>query len=138
MRLVQGCIVLTLIMLAAAIACGMVGAYREYPAPWAAASIAATSCWLAGLGALLLTHWAAARFQAYGVLVGNLIRLAVPLAVGLSVDRAVGILSASHVFGMVLACYFVMLVTETFVSLRTIAPQAHGRRGVAVKSLPSG
>lgn len=134
MKLLLGSAILAVAMAVAGMVCGVVGVYREFSAPWQAAAVAAGVCWLSGVGGLVVGAWALRRSPGYGVLAGMAIRMVGPLGCGVVLHRSGGELASSRVFGMMVACYLVMLVIETLVSLRSFT--ASKPSAASVESLP--
>ena len=86
-----------------------------------AAAVAAGVCWLGAIAALLLTRILRDPALAVSrVLLGMAPRMGLPLVVGAILHRHGGPLSESHVFGMIVAFYFVTLSVETWLAVRLI------------------
>ena len=87
----------------------------------AAGGVAAGTCWLGAVVALVLGGvFGRSGNAANGVLLGMLFRMGIPLAVGIALDRRGGPLADAGVFGMILVYYLVTLVAETTLSLKLI------------------
>ncbi|MDZ4819278.1 MAG: hypothetical protein SGJ20_09925 [Planctomycetota bacterium] len=90
---------------------------------WSAAAIAAALCWVCSIAALVLAsiaHRLAARDASAGmayVLLGMLIRMGIPFAVGMAVSTADTQLSRAGFFPLVLVFYLITLVAETILSV---------------------
>jgi hypothetical protein len=89
------------------------------------AAIGGGVCWLAG--ALALTAgFVGNRFKApvQGVLIGMIVRMALPLAALIGFSPPGTPLGANGVATTILGVYLVSLVVETLLSLRMVAPRA--------------
>lgn len=113
--------VLAVVVAIAAWGCGLWGAAQGFVSPWLAAGTAGVLNVVAGWLGLAAVLWASLRWPAHGAMVGVFVRMAIPLPIGLVLHRAGGDLATSRVFAMVLACYLVMLVTETLLVVRGLS-----------------
>lgn len=134
MAVIRGTAILAAVLSVAAVACGAWGVSREFASPWMAAGVAALVCWVAGVLGLVGVQWLSSRWPAQGALAGTLVRMSIPLPVGILLQKSGGELAESRVFSMILVSYFVMLVTETLFLLKGLAPSSPGPRPAGVKS----
>lgn len=89
-----------------------------------AAAIAGGICWLGGTLALVAAYWANRQgLGIHGALLGMFFRMGLPLIGGLALQKLFPVLAEAKLFSYVLGFYLIMLVVETLLSLRLIAPQ---------------
>ena len=100
--------------------------YGYSQAHWTGVLASAIAAALCGLGATLalVTAYVANRMGngVQGVLAGMFFRMGIPLVGGLILDQQVKWLADAGVFGQVLGFYLFVLVIETLLSLRFVAP----------------
>jgi hypothetical protein len=85
---------------------------------------------MAGVAGLLWTRLFQGDKAVHGLLGGTLVRTGLPLASGIFLQQIGGPLAEAGVFGMIVACYLVMLIFETLLSVRMIkSTQARSVRG---------
>jgi len=130
----RGTGILASILVVTAIACGLWGESREFTSPWLAAGVAAVVCWIAGALGLASVPWCARRWPATGALAGTLVRMAVPLPIGIALQESGGPLAESHVFSMIMVSYLVMLAADTVLTLTILPPADQATRSANVKS----
>lgn len=131
---IRGTAILAAVMFLTAIACGLWGVSREFASPWWAATVAASVCWTAGVLGLVCVRWCAVRWPAQGALAGTLVRMSIPLPVGLLLQKFGGELAESRVLAMILASYLVMLLTETLILLKGLPSVSARTPAAGVKS----
>jgi hypothetical protein len=124
---VQGLVVSCAVLLALLVPCGAVVAWlvsgKFDRITVLAAIVAVGICWMAGTLALIVAYLGqklASPVQ--GVLGGMLIRMFLPMAVGIALHRQGGPLAQTGVFTMILGVYLFALVVETLLSLRLMPP----------------
>jgi hypothetical protein len=87
----------------------------------AAAIVAAGVCWVGAALSFVLVEWfRRSGNPVAGVLGGMLIRLGLPLAVGVALSEAGGPLADAGVFGLIVVFYLVALVVETLLLVRAL------------------
>lgn len=116
-------------------ACGVLGVAvlaAFIPAAWwmwtsrgavgvTAAAVAAVICLIGATGALLLTALLrGSSYAIHGLLGGMLLRLGLPLGVGVVLSSRGGDLARAGVFGLILLFYLLTLVVETLLSLKFV------------------
>jgi hypothetical protein len=90
-----------------------------------AAAVAGGICWLGAAPSLFLMGWLrGGPHVVSGVLLGMLIRMGLPLAIGLLLAQTGGPLAKAGVFGMIVGYYLVGLLIETLLSVRLIGASA--------------
>jgi hypothetical protein len=121
MSLFRNLVRLTLAMLATLGATAWFAGSRHGTPGVVAASVAAGTCWLgATLAFVLLDRSRRSGAVINGVLMGMLVRLGVPLVVGVVLDGQRGELSDAGVFGLIVVSYLVALAVETTLSVRIL------------------
>lgn len=118
---VRDAIVLAAVLTVSSVSCGLWGVWRGFGTPWLAAAVAGGICWSAGLLGLLSVQWATRRSPAHGPLVGVVVRMAIPLPIGIALHRSGGMWAESHVFSMIVISYLVMLTTETLLLVKSFS-----------------
>ncbi|HYW80472.1 MAG TPA: hypothetical protein VE890_12895 [Thermoguttaceae bacterium] len=102
---------------------GLLGWAMDGMAGTAAASVAATLCFVGAALALGLSHLLRApEHVLYGVLMGMAARMGIPLASGMVVHLHGGALAQSHFLHYLLVFFPVTLAVETFLSLPKTGP----------------
>jgi hypothetical protein len=103
---------------------------------WETAGLAAALCWIsATLALMLFHHFRQVGNAAAGTLAGTLVRLGVPLAVGLVAMNVSEKLRDERFFEIVVVFYFITLVADTMLTLAlargsaTGGPTAAGKEG---------
>lgn len=87
----------------------------------AASGVAALTCTITGIIALLLAvGLRGSRYAVYGLLVGMLLRFGVPLGVATVFEAAHGPLAAAGLFGYMVVFFLLALVTETALAVHLI------------------
>jgi hypothetical protein len=82
---------------------------------------AAGVCWFASvLSLVVMAGFQDPQRRIVGILGGMLIRMLLPLAVGVSLHRAGGQLASNGVFGQIVAFYLFTLVIETWLSFSAV------------------
>lgn len=88
-----------------------------------AAGVAVGVCWLAGALAISATYFGnRSRLPVQGLLLGMLLRMALPLIAGIVLQQTGGPLAEAGVFSMIVGVYLWGLVVETILSLRMAPP----------------
>jgi hypothetical protein len=114
-------------VLTVAVACFflVVSLFAFYGNGWAgvvAAAVAAWVCWFAAALALAIVMLLRGpQHGVAGVLGSMLIRMALPLAVGVFLSRQGGSLAEAGVFGMIVTFYLFTLAIETWLSVSFIS-----------------
>lgn len=95
----------------------------------AATAVAAGVCWFGATGALLSTAFLrGSQFALHGLFGGMILRLGLPLALGMFLSSRGGGLAKAGVFGLIVMFYLLTLVVETLLSLRFVnQPQKSAR-----------
>jgi len=92
-----------------------------------AAAVAGGVCWLGAVPSLLLMGWLrGGPHVVSGVLLGMLLRMGLPLVVGLLLIQTGGPLAKAGVFGMIVGYYLFGLLIETLLSVRLVGASATG------------
>lgn len=126
MTLLRNLALLTFVMLAALAIGGWLAYTRQGAAGLQATIVAAGVNWFAASVALLCLERFRRVGQALsGILLGMLVRLGLPLAVGIILDHKAGDLSRAGVFGWIVVFYLIALIAETSLSVRILR---HSRR----------
>jgi hypothetical protein len=85
---------------------------------WTTTSLAGFVCWFSASLSLVVAHRCQLRGSAMvGVFAGMLIRMSIPLAVGVAVTAHGGALAREGLFGQLLIFFLLTLVVETWLSL---------------------
>lgn len=96
-----------------------------------AAVVAAGVCWLsAAIALLLLIRWRRSGKVVNGVLMGMVVRLGLPLIVGVVLDGQQGALANAGVFGLIVVSYMVALIVETVLSVWILQQPRHAAPSV--------
>lgn len=112
------CLLLTATMTIAFAVAAWIGYARSGATGIAAAAIAGFVCWGGGMIAVMLVAIFRNRQQVVnGALLGMLIRMALPLIVGVAFLQSGGPLADAGVFEMILGYYLVGLVVETLLAV---------------------
>lgn len=86
-----------------------------------AAILAAGVCWAgAAISFVLVERFRRSGNPVAGVLAGMLVRLGLPLMVGVALNEAGGPLSDAGIFGLIVVFYLVALFVETLLLVRTL------------------
>ncbi len=103
-----------------------------------AAGIAFAVCWLSASLALSIA-WIGHQinFSALAVFGGMLVRMGLPLGVGLALKKLSPDLSEAGVFTMILGLYLVALVVETLLSLRYVPQSTYRKTAGSPSPAPS-
>lgn len=119
--MLRSCAWLTLtVLIALPLVGGVVGATRGVSGVLAAL-VAAGVCWFGAMAALVVAGGAGRDGRAVQAhLKGMFFRLGLPLAAGLALQKAGGVLAEGGVFGQIVVFYLITLTAETLLSLRLI------------------
>jgi hypothetical protein len=99
---------------------------------WETAGLAAVLCWLsATLALVLFHHFRQVGNAAAGTLSGTLVRLGIPLLVGLVAINSSEKLRDENFFQIVLVFYFITLVADTMLTLALARGAATGGRAAS-------
>lgn len=122
MGLVSACATLVAALAVVGIGFGFYGDYRYGAMGLWSAVVAGVVCALAGCLALSM-NFAGSRLglPLHGVLASTLIRLGMPLLIGLALQELSAPLAAAGVFAMILGNYLCMLLVETGLSLKFVS-----------------
>lgn len=122
--LVGSCALLAAVLLPAGVAIGWAVARRMDGFVLQAALLAVGVCWLAGILALLATHFGTMLgTPIQGLLISMMFRMGLPMAAGMALHQ-VAPLAEVGIFSMILGVYLCALLVETLLSLRMIQPAA--------------
>jgi hypothetical protein len=99
---------------------GLFASSSHGEAGWIAGLSAAGLCWVAGMVALAIVSFSRGPNAVSGLLLAMMVRLGVPMAVGLAVDSSGGLLAQAGFFGLVVLGYLATLVVETLLMVRMI------------------
>lgn len=138
--LAWACAVLTGLVLIAWIIDAIVTTHLAGRSAWGVSALAAGICWFGALLSLVLLHVLRMRGSALaGALVGMLIRMTIPLAIGAALVSQGGSLAQAGLFGQLVVFYLVTLAIETVISvvLMKAAPSAVARQSAAANGSAS-
>jgi hypothetical protein len=99
---------------------------------WETAALAAAICWLSATIALIAFHFFRQRGNgAAGTLIGTLVRLGIPVVIGIAATNAGGKLRDEGFFGLIVVFYMVALAADTILALALARlPASGGRNGM--------
>ena len=116
-KFLRACAILAISMALVGGVCAVFGYSQSGNWGLVSAFAAMLVCCLAGFIGLLLSYKLQGDFAIHGVLGGMLARVGLPLATGIILQHLGGPLADAGVFGMIMACYLVMLLVETMLSV---------------------
>jgi hypothetical protein len=128
--LAGACVRLTLVVVVAYPIVALIGREVVKKPIWETAGLAAGLCWIsATLALLLFDHFRRVGNVAAGTLSGTLVRIGIPLMVGLVAINSSEKLRDERFFEIVLVFYFITLVADTILTLALARGIAAGRHG---------
>jgi len=137
--MVISCLVLTLLMAIAAIVAAVVGYERYGGTGVVTAGVAATTCWLASLTALVLVGLTTATPNAMSGLFGAMgLRTGIPLIVAFVLAALSPTLANAGIVGMFLVFFLVSLTVETTLSVVIVSTPSPGPKPSADPEASSG
>jgi len=119
--LLASCAILMAVLAPLAAVFGSIAFFRSGSVGIGAAVIALGVCWLSASLALSCVYVGQEiKNPIAGILGGMIVRMGLPLAFGLAIQRSPGPLADAGCFLMILGLYLVALVVETWLSLRLV------------------
>jgi len=135
--LLWSCLALTGAVLLAWPVVAVVAARQGGAPTWLISFLAAAVCWFSAMLSLILAHRLQQKGAAMaGLLAGTLVRMALPLAVGMWAMNQVRTLAEGGFFGQIVVFYLLTLAVETWLSLG-LAKAAMASKQVASTELGS-
>ncbi len=136
--LLVSCAILAAVLAPLAVMFGSIAFVRSGALGVGAAAIALGVCWFSASLALTCVYVGQEiKNPIAGILGGMLVRMGLPLAVGLAIQRSHGSLADAGCFLMILGLYLVALVVETWLSLRLVRRDQPKSAGSAMSGGPS-
>lgn len=123
------CLVLTLLMAMAAVVAVVVGYERYGTTGIVSAAVAAATCWLASVAALVVVAMTTATPNALAGIFGAMgLQMGFPLAAMITLPSVSPVLSKAGIAGMFLAFFLVSLIVETSLSIVIVSGPSAGPR----------